>query len=166
MTPRSTRHLGELVNRGYRFALSLTHNAVRAEDLTQDAWFAVLRRRGPWNREYLFKTIRNRFIDQHRRDKRVEVEPLVDDAASDAAPEPPDWNTEQGLAVSNGVFDEVLGRLSADERAVLYLAAVEDYTAQQIADLLDRPRGTVLSMIHRARTKLRNRIEAEPRTTT
>ena len=155
LTIRPTRDLDDLVNRGYRFALSLTHNVTRAEDLTQDAWFAILRCGGPWSREYLFTTIRNRFIDQYRHDKRIEIEPLENRAELEAELDSQEWDDDVPFAATNGLFNEALGRLSADERAVLYLAAVEECTAQQIANLLDRPRGTVLSTIHRARGKLR-----------
>jgi RNA polymerase sigma-70 factor (ECF subfamily) len=165
LTIRSTRDLDDLVNRGYRFALSLTHDVARAEDLTQDAWFAILRCRGPWSREYLFTTIRNRFIDEYRRDKRVEVEPLEGHAEVEAGPDPQDWDVGSPFAATNGLFDEALGHLNPDERAVLYLAAVEEYTAQQIANLLDRPRGTVLSTIHRARGKLRKLMATDSRAT-
>ena len=165
MTIRSTRDLDDLVNRGYRFALSLTHDVTRAEDLTQDAWFAILRCRGPWSREYLFTTIRSRFIDQYRRDKRIEVEPLENHAEVEAELDPQDWGGDLPFVATDGRFEQALGRLSADERAVLYLAAVEDYTAQQIANLLDRPRGTVLSSIHRARGKLRKFMATDSRAT-
>ena len=43
---------------------------------------------------------------------------------------------------------------------VLFLAAVEEYTAQQIAELLEWPRGTVLSMLHRTRRKLRETLKS------
>jgi len=165
LTIRSTRDLDDLVNRGYRFALSLTHDVARAEDLTQDAWFAILRCSGPWSREYLFTTIRNRFIDQYRRDKRIDVEPLANHAEVEAELDPQDWDRDVPFAAGNGAFDQALARLNADERAVLYLAAVEEYTAQQIANLLDRPRGTVLSTIHRARGKLPKLVGTDSRAT-
>ena len=52
-----------------------------------------------------------------------------------------------------------LGRLRPEERAVIYLADVEGYTARETADLLEVPRGTVLSMIHRAHKRLRESLE-------
>ena len=58
----------------------------------------------------------------------------------------------------SGLGDEMhraLGRLRDDEREVLFLAAVEGYTATELAELTDKPRGTILSMIHRAKKKLR-----------
>ena len=36
------------------------------------------------------------------------------------------------------------------------LAIVEGYTAHEIADMTQRPRGTILSLLHRTKEKLRN----------
>ena len=48
-----------------------------------------------------------------------------------------------------------LGLLRPVERAVMLLSAVEGYTAREIGELLDAPRGTVLSLMHRTRAKIR-----------
>lgn len=154
---RTTEELHDLVQRGYRFAYALTHNAAQADDLVQDAWLAVLRARGPWTIEYLFKSIRSRFIDFCRREALATFEPLESEAAENmsvvaSAGEAPFFNS------SSPAVQDALERLRPQERAVLYLAAVENYTAQRIADLLGWPRGTVLSMIHRAREKMRGTL--------
>jgi RNA polymerase sigma-70 factor (ECF subfamily) len=156
-----TLDLDGLVRHGYRFAQSLTHDSTRAEDLVQDAWFALLKAKGPWTRAYLFTTIRNRFIDQWRRDKLVKTEPLEDHPRDECGEATAPWSGDEHLVVENGTLDHALGRLRPEERAVLYLSAVEDCTAKQIAELLDLPRGTVLSMIHRGRQKLRRWLKPE-----
>ena len=38
---------GGLAQRGYRFALSLTHDSALADDLVQDVWLSVLTTGGP-----------------------------------------------------------------------------------------------------------------------
>ncbi len=68
--------LESLLARGFRFALALAHDEARAEDLLQDAWVSILRRGGPRHVGYLFQTIRNRFLDQERRERLVTLEPL------------------------------------------------------------------------------------------
>ncbi len=153
--------LGDLVQRGYRFALSLTHDATGAEDLVQDAWFSVLKAGGPWTRKYIFATIRNRFIDLYRREQRAATEPLRDDPCEPLHGKAGLWDDDEILFAANGTLDSALGRLRPEERAVLYLASVEEYTAGEIAKLLDWPRGTVLSMMYRARQKLRRSLSPE-----
>lgn len=157
----STSDVGDLVRRGYRFALSLTHDTNRAEDLVQDAWFSVLRAQGPWSRAYLFRAVRSRFIDECRRNGRVSMEPLSGHEEHECDSESEDWSNDRQVFIANGEFKRLLGELRAEERAVLYLSAIENYTAQQISDLLDWPRGTVLSLLHRTRGKLRERLKPE-----
>lgn len=154
--------LGELLQCGYRFALSLTHDEARAADLVQDAWTSVLQAKGPWSRAYLFATIRSRFIDHWRRERAVRQLPFDEAVASEWNGQVRDEEDERVSCATNGKLDEALASLRPQERAVLYLSVVEDYTAQDIADLFDWPRGTVLSHIHRARGKLKRYVASHP----
>lgn len=152
-----------LGQRGYRFALALTHDDARAADLVQDAWVAVLTARGSWNAPYLFAAIRSRFVDAYRRDQRRSCESLMEEPAADGADESRLWDGDGSIDVSREELHRALGVLSPEERAALFLAAAEDYSVQQIADVLQRPRGTVLSMMHRARATLREALRSRPR---
>jgi RNA polymerase sigma-70 factor (ECF subfamily) len=89
------------------------------------------------------------------------MEPLSGEEVHELQPGSEEWSDDAQVFVANGEFKRVLGELRTEERAVLYLSAVENYTAQQIADLLEWPRGTVLSLLHRTRGKLKKRLEAE-----
>jgi RNA polymerase sigma-70 factor (ECF subfamily) len=142
--------LEPLLQRGYRYALSLTHDSGRAEDLLHDAVLRVLKKGEVENLGYLIATIRNRFIDLHRRERLVVMQPL-DDIGEEAlsALDAPDMTLDPER------LEQALDTLRPPEREALYLAGVESYTAQEIADLTGRPRGTVLSLIHRARGKVR-----------
>ena len=157
--------LVDLVQRGYRFALSLTNDPARADDLLQDAWLSVLKVDGPWEHAYLFRAIRSRFVDQYRCDLRAKALHL--DSAAELKGETTDnyWGYDDAVS-SNGTLDTALGQLRPEERAVLYLAAVEDLSAGKIGELLDWPRGTVLSMLHRTRDKLRQLMRLQEGPTT
>jgi RNA polymerase sigma-70 factor (ECF subfamily) len=146
--------LRELLLSGYRYALSLTHHRAQAEDLVQDAWVAVLQAHGPRTRAYLFTAIRSRFLNWHRRERLVPMVPLDDpyDASGDDPPLP---------AVDPEELERALGTLRPVERETLYLACVEGYTAKEIGVLTQVPRGTVLSLLHRARRKLRRALSSE-----
>lgn len=152
--------LHDLVRRGYRFAFALTHDAARADDLLQDAWVSVLSARGPWTVGYLLAAIRSRFIDQRRRERGATLAALDADELEDYSDDHAK-RRELELDEIDGEFagvhqlEAALGRLRVEERAVIYLWAVEEYTAQRIAEFLGWPRGTVLSMMHRARRRLR-----------
>ena len=48
----------------------------------------------------------------------------------------------------------LMSRLRPEESEALYLNVVEGYTASEISEQTGSPRGTILSLIHRAREKL------------
>lgn len=138
--------LEALAQRGFGYALSLAHDESIASDLLQDAWAGVIRARGPLTRPYLFRTIRNRWIDQFRRQQRVAFEPL-DEPMADPATE---------RSVDRLALDRALATLRPEEREVLYLCVVEGYTAAEAAALVNKPRNTVLSLVRRGKQKVRD----------
>lgn len=145
--PGSNDSLDEVLQRAYRYALALTHDADLAQDLVQDACLAVSRRGGPWHAGYLVTAVRNRYIDDYRRRQAVLFEPLGEaEQVADA---------KRNGAFSEEPMEAILALLKPTERELLYLSAVEDYSASEIARLTGRPRGTVLSALHRAKKKLR-----------
>lgn len=135
-----------LAQRGYSYALSLVHDPALAEDLLQDAWTGVIRAGGPRTRAYLFRAIRHRWIDAHRRRQVVAFEPL-DVPVVDPGPDPRLTDRE--------ALERALATLRSEEREALFLCVVEGYTAAEVAQRLGTPRNTVLSLVHRGRQKLR-----------
>lgn len=149
-----------------RYARVLTGEASRADDLVQDTLARAWEKRAMWQagtdlRAWLFTVMHNVFMNQRalaRRDAR-NVTLDSDDEHRDA------WQ----FAVQPGQQAHVelketlalFGRLPADQREVLVLAAVEEMRYEEIAAVLDIPVGTVMSRLSRAREKLR-RIVAEP----
>jgi RNA polymerase sigma-70 factor (ECF subfamily) len=145
------------LNRLYRYAFSLTNAESSAYDLLQSALEKYLRLRveklsGDGKLRYLRTMIRNRFIDQYRKEQRhphkefESVEALI----SIDMPSPEDVLIESEQIVN------ILAGLNTSERELLYLWAVEEFTAKEIAEQLGCPRGTVLSWIHRLRRKIQN----------
>ena len=146
--PPAGAELDALLQRAYRYALSLTHDEDAARDLVQDASLSVARRGGPWHAGYLLTAVRNRFLDLRRRPAVFDTESEAEASERDAAPQP----------FAAEALEAELGRLRDDEREVLFLHAVEGLTASEIGVLTERPRGTVLSLLHRTKKKLRGRL--------
>ncbi len=146
----------DLLQAGFRYALSLRPAPGEADDLVQEAWLRLHRARGRVrDQALLFRAIRNLFIDHYRRERLVVFEPLDSVAeTADGAPLLDDRVTLDDLKAP-------LESLRSEEREALFLNVVEGYTAQEIADLTERPRGTVLSLIHRAKRKLREALTSE-----
>lgn len=149
--PPEAAELDALLQRAYRYAVSLTHDADEARDIVQDASLSVARRGGPWHAGYLLTAVRNRFLDIRRRPAifdRDADETTLDDPADTPSPD----DTAPFAAVA---LNSALGLLRDDEREVLFLHAVEGLTASEIGAITERPRGTVLSLLHRTKKKLR-----------
>lgn len=157
---KSAPEVDDLLNSGFRYAYSLTHDHAEAEDLLQDACVSILNIAGPWEKAYFFTTIRNRFIDRYRRNQKVLFLPLEGEKDGETIPQ--QVAVEEWIApdvLSNGALEKALETLRAEERETMFLAVVEGYTAQEIADMTGRPRGTILSLLHRTKAKLRRTLE-------
>lgn len=152
----------ELLRQGYRFALSLTRDPSRAEDLLHDAWVAVLKASGPHTAAYLITAIRTRFVDGQRRALIAPTESIDARPRLVAEIESEFWSDPCRTVPLKATLDRALGLLRPEERAVLVLSAVFGYTAREIGELLDAPRGTVLSLMHRTRAKMRRWLTEQP----
>lgn len=142
--------LEPLLQSAFRFALALTHDAAEAQDLVHDVCLSVLKAGGPWQTAYLFAAVRNRYIDRYRKGRKLLFVPLDADAENLSE------SSDIDAAVDTEALHCALGMLRPDERETLFLAVVEGYTAHEIADMTQRPRGTILSLLHRTKEKLRN----------
>jgi len=130
--------------RAHRAAFLIVHDAAAAEDIAQEAFLAAIRalhrfdrRRpfGPW----LHRIVVNRAIDWSRaRSLRREV---AESPHSEARPDTPGGWSEEVVAA--------LGALDPDQRAVVVLRHLLEYTPGEIAALLAIPRGTVNSRLRR-----------------
>ena len=139
----------------HRAAYLVVHDQAAAEDIAQEAFLAAIRaldgfdrRRpfGPW----LHRIVVNRSIDFAR------ARALRREVAAEAAPEAsaaPDRETPSDDVVA------ALAALSPDQRAVVVLRYLLDYTPGEIAEALDLPRGTVNSRLRRALDGLGERLD-------
>jgi RNA polymerase sigma-70 factor (ECF subfamily) len=134
--------------RAYRAARLVTGDDAAAEDIAQEAFLAAVRnldrfdrRRpfGPW----LHRIVVNRAIDWTRA-RRLRREVELGEYLP-AAPEP-ELNGD-GLAR--------ISELGPEQRAVVVLRYVLEYTPGEIAEILDLPRGTVNSRLRRGLDRMK-----------
>lgn len=142
-----TENLDHLMHNGYRYALALTHDSQMAEDLLQSACLKISRKGGPWEIRYLITTLRNAHIDNLRRARKLDFYPIDDeDLVGDV---------DMMLSSFDPQLESALAQLQDDVRELLYLSVVEDYTVTELSELTQRPRGTILSLLHRTKKSLR-----------
>ncbi len=58
-------------------------------------------------------------------------------------------------------LQHLLSRLRTEEREALFLNCVEGFTAAEISKLTGQPRGTILSLLSRAKKKLTERFDSQ-----
>jgi len=138
----------------YRFALFLTGDTARAEDLAADtfvrAWMARDRIRQPTVRAYLLAITRNLYRDQRRSRQPVPVD--LDDRTRDDAPD------AQAQVQHRSELRHVRSRLehvAAGDRRALLLYAIRELSYAEIAAALRISVNSVKSRIARARDVLR-----------
>jgi RNA polymerase sigma-70 factor, ECF subfamily len=145
--------------RAYRAAYLVVHDSAAAEDIAQEAFLAAVRaldrfdrRRpfGPW----MHRIVVNRAIDAARsRALRREVDAAA--AETEQAPADP-----PSLPFSDELLDALRG-LGPEQRALVALRYLFEYTPGEIAHALELPRGTVNSRLRRALDRLAEILAAD-----
>ena len=154
MAERRTRIAGYL-GRLYGYALSLTSDEDRARDLVQDcALRAMKAHRWPGDepayRAWLFRILRNAFLDEERRagrNGRLDAEREVESDRGEI------WRFDEGL-ISALTVRIGLSKLSAQHREVITLVDLVGFSYGEAAGLIGVPPGTIMSRLSRARQSL------------
>lgn len=140
-----------------RFALSLSRDSDRADDLVQDCVTRAIERidqfqEGTNLRSWLFTILRNIHLDGVRRTSRGPGFADLDHVPAACVSTQPSqlWHVELREFASN--FEQ----LPDTDRQVLLLVAVEGLSYAEVADTLGIAVGTVKSRLSRARTRLRD----------
>lgn len=139
-----------------RFAISLCGSRDLADDLVQAACERALANAGrfePGTRfdAWMFRILRNLWIDQVRRQKTVGVRvDIVEQPDIVGASGERDAEARLILKTVAGAIAE----LPDEHREVLLLVCVEELSYREAADILGIPIGTVMSRLARARKNL------------
>lgn len=148
----------------YSAALRYTRNPSDAEDLVQDTFAKAYDKFHQYEpgtnlRAWLYRVLTTTYINAYRKAQRRPEE--VPEANEDFSLYDRIASTTHKPAEA-----EVLERLTDEEvktaladlpdkfRMAVYLADVEGFTYQEIADIMDTPIGTVMSRLHRGRSAL------------
>ena len=149
-----------------RVAQNLTRNRAEAEDLVQDTLMRAFRSIGAFDgrhpRAWLLTILRNTHINRNRR-RRPELLDDPDRTMATVADTSSTGETPEGLVVGatfDAVVEDALAQLPADFRRTIELVDIEGLSYAEAAEVLGVPIGTVMSRIHRARHRIRDRLTA------
>jgi len=151
--------LTQLLPRLRVYALSLTRDSVRADDLVQQTVVRSLAGRKSFRPGtnfpgWLFRIQRNEFISGLRRERpTVELNDAISSTLAHSQ------RQESGLVMRE--FKKAFRTLAADQRRALLLTALEGHSHERIAGAFGVAIGTVKSRVSRARTQLRQMLDLE-----
>jgi len=139
-----------------------------AEEVSQDIFLAVYRALPRFRGEARFSTWIFRITVNHCKNRRLYRKRRHTDRHDTIHPDPRDEDrpvrqipdqgpgTERGVEQSEAseILHEALAALEESQRTIILLRDIQDLSYDEIAQILDLPKGTVKSRLHRARGEL------------
>jgi RNA polymerase sigma-70 factor (ECF subfamily) len=162
----------------YNYALVLTRQAEDAEDLLQESLVRAYQGFDTFNptlsfKPWMFTIMRNVQIDRYRRRR---ARPMEEPLEGDAEPEPavpmegPLYSipfAPEDILLRRETVEQVreaIRRLPPPLREIVELRDIEGLSYREIATIVSRPIGTVMSRLYRGRNLLRTHlVEPAPR---
>ena len=157
-SPNSTELLEALIPGLRRFARALLRgNPEHADDLVQDSLERALsnwhRRRPEADlRSWMYTIVYNRFLTEWRRQRRYAAVRSLSECLDEDLPA---VDGGQGSALTHRDLMRGFEELPPEQRAVLLLVGVDDFSYKETACILGVPIGTVMSRLSRGRERLR-----------
>jgi RNA polymerase sigma-70 factor (ECF subfamily) len=152
-------HLDALWNVARRMA----PDPASAEDLVQETWLRAFRSyhtQGSGDlRSWLVAICMNTARSEFRRHRRRPQE--QSGASIPATPSDVDVAATALAAVQREALTQTLAELPEAQRVAIVLVDLAGLTAQEAADVLGAPRGTILARVHRGRRQLACLLEGE-----
>src|SRR5919199_816186 len=135
------------------FAISLTNNVDRADDLVQETLLRAIAniqrfQAGTNMQAWLFTILRNLFHSEYRK-RRREVEDGDGKYAATLAVQP-----HQGAHLDFDDLQKALARLPHDQREALLLVGASGFSYEQAAEICGCAVGPIKSRVNRARSRL------------
>lgn len=172
MTLKHSRFNEEMVphmDMMYNYALYLTGEREEANDLLQETFLKAFRfiekfERGTNAKAWLYRIMRNTYINDYRRVKRtpdlVEYDEQI--SAYQMLPREEEQRFIGSQKPFEDIFDDDIASAIADLpekfKSVIVLRDVQELPYEEIAEALEIPIGTVRSRLHRARGILFERL--------
>jgi RNA polymerase sigma-70 factor, ECF subfamily len=136
----------------YKYCLRLTNSPFEAEDLVQESLTRAFSRLSqifqPLDlRRYIFRIATNVWIDQHRRARLINFEPLDEEILTLEPDGEPDGRVLEAMNM-------VVELLEPRQRVAVLLKDVFDFSLAEIAEFLETTPGAVKALLNRGRSRL------------
>ena len=165
------RELLPFIDALHNFAYNLCFNEDEANDLVQETYLKAYRfiksyQTGTNAKAWLFKILKNVYINQYRKRSRRPTSVDIDDV--NVYTEADDDQASMAyLDLRKEMFDGMLGdevtialnSLPIEFRSVILLCDIEGFSYEEIAKIIDKPIGTVRSRLFRARNMLKEKLK-------
>jgi RNA polymerase sigma-70 factor (ECF subfamily) len=155
----------------YGVACRLTRNPNEAEDLVQDALVKAMRARhqflaGTNLKAWIFRILTNTFINKYRRGglersllEGPDADPLADGwVSASTMRQLRDPEQIALLPIIEGEVGRALDALPPEFKLAVILCDVEEFSYEEIAEIMGCPIGTVMSRLHRGRKLLQRSL--------
>jgi RNA polymerase sigma-70 factor (ECF subfamily) len=151
--------------RAYLFARGMVHNSDDAYDLSQEAFVRVYKHLKNFNPTYPFKVwlfhILSNLCKNHLRQKKLH-DKVVIPTDSDYEPDIPIDDNPDTLYGHSEIQEQVwkaINSLPHKFREIIILCHFQEMSYEEVSQVLEIPRGSVMSRLYYARLKLREIIE-------
>ncbi len=145
----------------YRYCYALTNHEANAYDLLQTALEKCLRH-PPYElgakMPYMRTIIRNRFIDQYRNAKKIELQEFDENIVTNIHDE---LSSFEDILINQESAKIIWALFDSSEREIMYLWAIQGLTTAEVAQFLDIPKGTIVSKISRLRKKVTSQLSTD-----
>ena len=157
-------------NMVFNTALGIVQNSEDAEDIAQETFLQVYQSIGSFKGESKFSTWLYRItvakaLDHERRKKRKKRFAFVKSLfgqESEVVVNPPDFH-HPGVVLDKkenaAVLFKAIGELPENQRIAFTLHKVDGLSYQEVSDVMETSVSSVESLMHRAKTNLRKKLE-------
>jgi RNA polymerase sigma-70 factor, ECF subfamily len=158
------RFYDKYVPRIYRFVYLKVNSPQDSEDLTSEVFFKFWRNLSENNskidnpRALLYKIANNLVIDFYRKKSRTDLVLDPEDSVLTEIKDKTDLNEKLSRDFDIIRVKKAIHRLKGEYQNIIIWHYLDDFSAKEIAQILEKPEGTIRVKIHRCLKELKKRM--------